>query len=58
MCRRTDRTTGLLIGMFVIDDPPGNIKLMDDMMFYEVNNYSHFNFGELYNIRQLRELIS
>jgi len=31
-----------------MDDPPGNNKSMDDMMFYEVNHVNDSNFCERY----------
>ena len=37
-CRRTDRTIDLQIGDHCHDDPSGDTKLMDDMMFNEVDH--------------------
>ena len=40
---------GSQIGDIVMDDPPRNTKLMDDMVFNEVNNINNFNFSERYS---------
>jgi len=36
-----------------MDDPSGDTKLVDDMVFDEVNNISRFNFSEQYNFYPL-----
>jgi len=33
----------------VMNDPPGDIKLVNEMVFDEVNNTCGFNFSELYS---------
>jgi len=41
------------MGIIVMDDTPGDTKLVDDMVFDEVDHISGLNFNEWYNFRQL-----
>ena len=40
-----------------MDEPLGDTKSADDMVFVEVNNIGSFNFRERYNFRPLWEVI-
>jgi len=41
-----------------MDDPPGDTKSMDDMVFNEVNTVGSLNFSEWYSFRPFRKVIS
>jgi len=41
-----------------VDNPTGNTKSVDDMVFDEVNNIARFNFAEWYSFRPHGEVIS
>jgi len=41
-----------------MDDPSGDTKLMDDIVFDEVNNVSRFNFSKRYNFYPLWKVVS
>ena len=41
----------------VMDDPPGDTKSVDDMVFDEVNNIAGYNFGERYSFTLFWEVI-
>ena len=40
-----------------MDDPLGNTKSVDDMVFDEANNIGSFNFGERYSFSTLQKLL-
>ena len=43
---RTDR---IQLGTIIMDDPPGDTKSMDDMVFDEINHIRGFDFNQWYS---------
>ena len=48
---------GYKLGTIVVNDPPGNTKSVNDMVFDEIDHISYFNLYEQCNFRLFWEVI-
>jgi len=46
---KTDRILARKLGTVIMDDPPRDTKLMDNMVFDEINYVRSFNFYQWYS---------